>query len=221
MKFTNKHQSNVAYCETGQSNPLRWAVLHRSDKGFAYQSGLFKCTDYLNDLVSKYEGHDSCVYGFDTKPMTLNEEGVYLHLTNIINTDVFADNIASLNEWFAKSGFPPIQFEDLDSVLKSAVVLIPRRYFKSTYSISFASYFIRVANVATVVSDWSIHPTKPLDNPFGQYYNAAMKQGIKPPNDNWYYYMKNYTTYPPTNFMYVHDAGVKQWLNCLSLEGAL
>lgn len=218
-KFLNSPLNNRNYTEVGQTNPLRWYLLEKVDGGFKYQSGIFKCKDYFNDLVSKYRGLDSNIYGFNTASMTLNEEGVYVRLVELIDAKVFEQNIAKVNEMARKDGFPDLVFDEVGD--REAILLIPRKYFDCTWSTSLVTYLIRISNVAVVIADIQNHPTKAVDCPFRNYYDRVFAQGFKPPlAGHWYYAMKDYTNLTkPFSFYSVHDNGVAAWMSFVDVEG--
>src|SRR5215217_7220298 len=90
-----------ALSEVGQTNPLRWVVLHRTDEEtFVAQTTGFKCKDYFNDLVAKYHGHELSIYGFSTAKVEVNEEGLYVQLKNI--TGDFDTNLDLVNAYASK-----------------------------------------------------------------------------------------------------------------------
>lgn len=220
MKFNNA-QITGNYAEVPQTNPLRWTNLFKeADGSFTRESKKWKCKDFLNELVSKYQGNRTSIYGYDAGPMRVNDEGVYVYLEHIIKMDVYQGNLRSINNWAASVGMPAMEI--LGEYEGGLVVLLPRKYFDSTYSISFLSYFIRVANVSEVVSDWDKHPTKAVDNPFGSYWDKAMKYPFKAPIEGyWYYAMKAHTNLEKPNTGTVHDNGVNSWLNYLTLDGVI
>jgi hypothetical protein len=221
MKFTNRALSSSDYSEINQTNPLRWYIMGRDTTGgWRHQSGQFKCKDFLNEIVSKYQGHTFCVYGFDTKNMVFEDVGVYLRLTGLVAMEAFKANIGSINAWAAKDGLPPLVIEDVSEDGKECILLMPKVYFSNTYTCSFVAYLIRVANVSTVVEDWTKHPTKAVDNPYAKYFDKAMKQGFKPPVPGyWFYLMKDHTKLSNPMAYHVHDNGVYSWFNCLAMEG--
>jgi hypothetical protein len=222
MKFTNSPIPGT-YAEVPQTNPLRWANLYKEGTDetgdlFSYQSKVWKCKDFLNEFVSLYHGHSCVIYGFDASTMKTNEEGIYVHLTNLLNVASFIENIKSINSWAEEQGFPAVELTPVDGT--SVIALLPRKYFDCTYSISFLSYWIRVANVTMTIDDWEKHPTKPVDNPFGEYFDKAIEQGFKPPIDGyWFYLMKDHTNLEePKSIKAIHDNGVHSWFNCLTLD---
>lgn len=218
MKFANK-LLEAYYNEIPQSNPIRWAILHREDGCLSYQSALFKCKDFFNEFVSKYHGFDFRVYNFDAGKMKINEEGLYVRVSGLIDFTMFLKNIRSINSLCEAKGYPPIimyEVEDLKD--DEAVLLIPRKYFDSTYSISWLTYFIRVSNVNMEITDWTKHPTKPVDNPFAKFFDKAWEQGVTPPIDSWFYAMKKNTTLKSPDSYTVHDNGVYNWFYFMELE---
>lgn len=217
MKFNNK-QITGTYAEIGQTNPLRWTNLFREEDGsFTRQSFKWKCKDFLNEIVSKGKGNKTCVYGYECWSWKVNPEGEWMLLEHIVDKKVFLENLGSINKWVEASGYPPVEFLDEEEL----VIMVPRKYFENTYSISFISYFIRVANCQAVVKDWNDHPTKSIDNPFGPtHYPTVMKQGVKPPvPDYWYYIGKKNTALGVPDSYSVHNNGVNGWLTACMMDG--
>lgn len=220
-KITPYAGPHTFYAEVGQTNPLRWTcLLHEGDGVFSEQSKLWKCKDFLNEIVAKYHGHLLGCYGFTADSVQTNEEGVYVLLTNIVDKDVYSQNIGSINSLAVAQGFAPVTLIDYE---EGFVCLLPRQYFETTYPISLLTYLMRVANVGEVVADptWLSHPTKSIDNPFASVYDEVMKQGFKTPDNvgnSYYYYGRkhDYSTQPAVSM--VHNCGVSQWVCLLNAE---
>jgi hypothetical protein len=212
---------HTSYAEVGQTNPLRWECLYKESEGvFSKQSKLWKCKDFLNEIVAKYHGHLLGCYGFTADSVQTNEEGVYVLLTNIVDKDVYRQNIGSINSLAAAQGFPTIELIDAD---EGFVCLLPRKYFETTYPVSLLTYLMRVANTGTVVTDalWLEHPTKSIDNPFASVYAEVMKQGFKTPDNvgnSYYYYGKSHDYSKKPKVEMVHNCGVAQWTVMLKAE---
>jgi hypothetical protein len=198
------------YSEIGQANPLRWEILLRtSPDAFESQSGLIKCKDFFNELVRKYNtGQDSSIYSFDTKTITLNEEGVYfrMHYT----TSKFISNLSAV------IGDLTVELLDDGTVL----LLVPRHYWASTYLTSLVTYYIRCCNCdvdLTSVDDlWEKTSDVAINN---QGKALALKWGFKIPEEYskyWYYCGKisNSVDDPsPYSASIVHNNGVMSWSN--------
>lgn len=223
-KYKGPHTS---YAEVGQSNPLRWTCLHLdkqegSSRTFSEQSKQWKCKDFLNEIVAKYHGHLLGCYGFTADSVQTNDEGVYVKLTNIVDKDVYRQNIGSINTLAAAQGFPQLELLEIED---GFVVLLPRAYFDTTYPISLLTYLMRVANVGTVVSDvsWLEHPTKSVDNPFASVYAQVLKQGFATPDNvggSYYYYGEKHDYSKKPQVSMVHNCGVSQWTALLLAEAA-
>ena len=218
IQFTNDIPSG-SYAEVPQTNPLRWVNLFRNEDGsFTHTSKRWKCKDFMNEIVRKFQGQNSQIYGFNSQDIATNEDGVWLRLLHLVNKDAFIKNLRSINSWASKCGYPPVDLEDLPSA-EEVIIRIPRKYFENTYSISFLTYFIRVANVDEVVQDWAKHPTKNIDCPFESHWDTALKQGFAPPVEGYWYYMgKKYTDLKNPMTSTVHDCGVDAWLTAVQME---
>lgn len=133
------------YGEIPQANPIRWCLYHYdADKEeFTAQSDWFKCKDFFNDVVAKYNGVEGSVYGFNTKPLLLNTYGVWIRLKNL--KKAFYHNALLVAEKFQVTlNFAP--FEDDET---QCLTLFPRELFENTYKISLFTLLIRAANEST------------------------------------------------------------------------
>lgn len=212
------------YTESGQSNPLRWTMLHRVDREtFQAQTAEFRCKDYFNECTALYNGHvPQSIYGFTAAGLKLNEEGVYVLLRNIAHKAHYKANIGSINKLGAAQGFPEIELMEHET---GYIALIPRKYFDSTWLTSLVTYLMRVANVKETVADptWMEHPTKNIDNPFGHdMYEKILKRGFKTPEAAKSYYFAGLTwDYTKANFPpeYVHNNGCRSWATQLQAVG--
>jgi len=134
---------NKKYVEIPQDNPIRWCIYHyNSDKEtFTAQTAWFKCKDFFNDVVCKYNDVEGPVYGMNTKSMKLNEYGVWIRLKNL--HPAFYKNAIIVAEKFKVT--PTLApFEDDAS---QCLTLFPRELFESTYKISLFTLLLRVANM--------------------------------------------------------------------------
>lgn len=218
----NKTYPSRTYSEVGQTNPLRWTILERlSDAEFNTQSCPFKCKDFFNEVVAAYHGQPLGAYSFETKGMKLQDEGVWVLLTHIINMDSFVANIGSINKLAVADGCPPVQLLPKDK--ESCVALLPRRYFDNTYLISFLSYLIRVANTDDVNPDptWKTHSTLAIDCPFRNVFDKVMARGFKSPDIKSFYYAgKAWDHNKKLDSSYVvHNNGVASWTGLMMAEG--
>lgn len=217
-KYTGPHTS---YSEVHQTNVLRWTVLFNQGDGvFKPQTKEFKCKDFFNELVAKYHGHVLGCYGFTTESIELQDEGVWVLITHIINKEAYEANVGSINKLSAAEGLPPIKLEW--HTPKSCVALLPREYFKNTYLISFLTYLMRVANVDEVVTDptWRKHPTLNIDCPFRNVFDKVMDRGFKSPDIKSYYYAGKKNDYSVKPYVSnVHNNGVASWTALMMAEG--
>lgn len=137
---------DIKYAEVEQNNPLRWVVLYQEQDGtLVPQTGLIKCKDFFNDLVGKYYNTSGSIYGFDTKSIKVNEDGVWFLLTNVhVN---FQKNV---NEFL----MPLLDnFEEeiiCVSRYEGVLLFIPRCIFSNTYYVSLVTYLIRVCSMSVL-----------------------------------------------------------------------
>lgn len=202
------------YSEIGQANPLRWEILLRTAPDtFESQSGLIKCKDFFNELVRKYNtGQDSSIYSFDTKTITLNEEGVYFRMHN--TTSKFISNLDAV---FSQDAVK-LEVEKLEDGM--VLLRIPRYYWGSTYLTSLVTYYIRCCNCdvdLTSVDDlWAKTSDVAINN---QGKSLALKWGFKVPEEYskyWYYCGKTSNSVDdpsPYSASIVHNNGVMSWSN--------
>jgi hypothetical protein len=220
-KYTGPHRS---YAEVPQTNKLRWVCLYRAADGtFSEQSLEFKCKDFFNEIVAKYNGHLLGCYGFTADSIQTNDEGVWVELRNIDNQEAYQQNIGSINKLIAAEGLPVVE---LLPYKKGFVCLLPRKFFDNTYLVSFLTYLMRVANVAEVVQDptWREHPTKAIDCPFVSLFDVVMARGFKTPETKakaYYYAGQAHNHAPKPAVHLVHNNGVLSWNSLLKAEGKL
>lgn len=221
-KFNNvRHNHNEgSYSEIPQNNKLRWTILFKEKDGsFTPTSKEFKCKDFLNDAVAKYEGHAFKIYQFDWRGTDINDEGLYLKLSNIVDAKSFVQNIGSIKN--VKGYGEELILEQHDA--STFICFIPRSYFRSTYTVSLLAYLIRVSNVDCVIEDWIKHPTKSADNPFGSKHDKIVGGGLTPPLPYAVYCGKSKTTvkdvmektsYGEGNYK-IHDNGCAAWMHAI------
>jgi len=208
--------------EANQSNSLRWSILYKeADGSFTDQTGLFKCKDYFNDVVAKYHGVEIKVYGFDTVPMSLNEEGVWVLLSQLKYTDNLMPHLAMLAEKAVQDGLDPFSFERQENDI---LLFVPRCYFDSTYRISFLTGMIRIAHSEgrfnSLAELYEKYPERSRDKPFYHFQDAALlENGFKSPIDGWMFHGKDkpMPTQDTVSMYTVHDNGVYSIRNFMKL----
>lgn len=203
--------------EVGQTNPLRWVVLHRTDGDtFEAQTAQFKCKDFFNDIVAKYHGFELAIYGFKTESIKVNEEGLYLHLHHV--AEGFDANLKLVNEFGAKWEKPPVQLL-WNHAPTERVIFVPKAYLENTFYISLLTYLIRISNIPTVITDPTFkgHPTKSVDCPFRSTYDKVLSMGYgKLPVESYYFAGPSFNyKVAPTSAEYVHNCGVNSWVSQL------
>lgn len=150
INILKKHKGQ--YAEIDQPNPLRWRIMYRSKDVLTSQSCLIKCKDFFNDVVAWKKAKKAFViYGFKNN-IKFNRGGVYLHLTEIDNRDLFLKNLNIVDARLEQDlGVSLTVWNDTPT---SIVVLIPQKVFNSTYYISLLSMLIRLCNYNTKYEDW-------------------------------------------------------------------
>ena len=209
-----------SYTEVWQANPLRWLVMFQNEEGkFVQQTLPFKCKDYFNDFVAKYQGHAFKQYGMPCGSVKVNTYGMWLLLTNI--TDQFIGNIErAINPKLeAETGHKlnPVKVEDKpDHVL----VLLPRSLFDSTYTMSYLTLIIRACNAA---NDFSCFEELITTSKESLVESAKWLKDLSflPPEhlrQYWWWQGDNYSSKKimSDNYSfnsYVHNNGVFAWVN--------
>lgn len=150
INILKKHKGQ--YAEIDQPNPLRWRIMHRSKDVLTSQSCLIKCKDFFNDVVAWKKAKKAFViYSFKNN-IKFNKGGVYLHLTEIDNRDLFLKNLNIVDTRLEQDlGVSLTLWNDTPT---SIVVLIPQKIFNSTYYISLLSMMIRLCNYNTEYTTW-------------------------------------------------------------------
>lgn len=198
--------------ESEQTNPLRLEILFREGDTFTPQTALFKCKDYFNDVVAAYHGFFGIVYGLNNANLKLNEDGVWVKLYNINNqNNVFVDNIeAVLQVELAESLDVFIQLEELDPT--TFLLFLPRKMFDNTWTISLATYLIRLCNYGmnyTSLDDLmsKTHQFHEMNHftPFVRKHKFNIPEGLKP---YWFYCGEQYNSEKVKNISLVHNNGI-------------
>lgn len=216
IKFNNAIPSG-SYAEIPQTNNLRWVNCFKEEDGtITHESKLWKCKDFLNEVVSRYQGNKTQIYGYDAGSMRFNDDGVWLRLKFIDNMDVFKKNLGSIS---TLPGYVDFDVYDCEEGL---MLFVPKWYFENTYRISILTYLIRVSNVDKEITDWTNHPTKPVDNPSPKFHDAIIKRGfVEPIKDHWYYVGKAYTDLKKPNTGTVHNCGMDGWMKAAKADGII
>jgi hypothetical protein len=220
LKINPTKTLDRTYSEVPQVNPLHWETLFKEEDGsFTPTSNLFKCKDFLNDIVAAYHKVFFMTYGFDNnKP--LNEEGVYFALSNTGKN--LEHNLALVNDWCKETNRDGNEW--CVSILgkapnKKEVIFVPRWVFDSTYLISIVSWLIRISShdiAHKSLMDMATYNKDVYgDCPFKLYFDKMRKVGINTPTKKkyWAFAMgqnSDKLTYNPG----IHDNGVYNWLMC-------
>ena len=217
--------------ESSQTNPIRYHILHRVDDTYTDQSGEFKCKDYMNDIVAKYQGININPYGMDFAKIKVNDEGVYLLLTKLKHVDNLQAGLSMISTQTEKDGYPALQ---TTPVKEGIVLFIDKAYFVSTYVISFLMSCVRLVHsettyesveqlVTTERKSYDAHGNS-QDNPFGFYSKQMAKNMFKNPCISFTYlgpdkddaYIRNFTQNYHTSF---HGLGIQSVVGCLICNG--
>ena len=138
INILKKHKGQ--YAEIDQPNPLRWRIMHRSKDVLTSQSCLIKCKDFFNDVVAWKKAKKAFViYSFKNN-IKFNKGGVYFHLTEIADRNLFIKNLDIVDVRLEQDlGVSLTVWNDSPT---SVVVLIPQKIFNSTYYISLLSMIL-------------------------------------------------------------------------------
>ena len=172
INILKKHKGQ--YAEIDQPNPLRWRIMYRSKDVLTSQSCLIKCKDFFNDVVAWRKAKKAFViYSFKNN-IKFNKGGVYLHLTEIENRDLFLKNLNIVDIRLEQDlGVSLTLWNDTPT---SIVVLIPQKVFNSTYYISLLSMLIRLCNYNTEYTTWdSIFDEEAPINTIEEAFNDGAK----------------------------------------------
>jgi len=213
----------VTYHQSPQRNPMKWQVLFREGDTFTPQSGQFQCKDYFNDVVAKYNNWKVIAYGFNNDKMQFNDEGVYVRLFNVTDREVLMHNIEAV---INKEAPEPLTLEEVDGTL---LMLIPRRYFNSTYLVSAITYVIRVcANTTKFKSFEEMMKSKERQSEYScDTYGQQILDGwrFEVPEEYqkyWLYYNEEMNSEVGLEKLghgtTIHNCGLNAWASGLSAE---
>lgn len=208
------------YGEVGQPNPLRWEVLFQEQDGTLQpQSAKMKCRDFFNDLVGWYHNVKGCIYGFDTRAIKLNDDGVWLRLTKVKDVPQFLQNLDTLvNKPMAEDLGVIVSFWYINK--DTVLIFIPRKVMESTYTVSLTTWLLRLSNYGhTFTSFEEVCQNNAATNKDNVKSPAAVKQlRFKLPEQYqlyWYYHNEQYNSVKqpdPSAYMSIlHDNGIQRW----------
>lgn len=201
---------NVIYRQVPQSNPILWSIYAlREDELFEAQTGMFKCKDFFNDIVSAYNGGPQHpIYGFDVSKVKLAPYGIFVRLFNIQKG--FYENIERVNDSLRQQlgiVLKPVPIEDVDG---QCLMLLPRQLFNSTFIISKVTLWIRCCNTETVFSSLDEMLKTSVDNQYSPKSNSNLLVPEKF-KEYWFFVNEDYNSKKPTNYMsIIHDCGYLQ-----------
>lgn len=221
-KYSFARALKRTYCEVSQPNPLRWEILHREGNRFTPQTAKFKCKDFLNDLVAKLAvNRHISIYGMDMAGVKVNDEGVYIRLSNIIDKNQFMQNLESVvNFTMLKELHEAVGVEPLP-VKGKVLLLIPKCVFANTYLISAVSWLIRLCNTTENLQnfDYAVNQSVAanVDNAIAwEGKKLLTKWKFTVPDKYkgyWYYAGKTYNSEhnPDIGAGTIHNNGVMSW----------
>lgn len=208
FKLLEAHYRPTTYVEAGQTNPLRWQVVQPEGDAYRELSGVFKCRDYLNDVVAVRYGAKGSVYGFSLDKAKMDVSGdLHILLTGV--DAGFLPNWTRVVSPLVQEayGCVPTFTEDGSTLL----VTIPRVLWATTYNISLLSGSFRWCNCPEDVElTWD--ELVDLYTP-PRYANHLKVNKMQPPpllGDTWWYVgsKKNSSNNASgTNVALVHNYG--------------
>lgn len=220
LNITHKN----TYSEIGQSNPLRWRIMHKEGDVLSSQSGLLKCKDFFNDVVAYKRAKLAFkIYYFDNQ-IKFNREGLYIHLTAIDNQERFCNNLGIINVRMGSDLQTHFNFVKMDD--GSVVICIPHKLWKNTYYISLLSMMIRLCNYKTEYDSWESFfaknaPINKVETAFTEKAKAfACEKGFRLPvklRKLWFWAGDNYHSGNQEKPMgsVIHNNGVSNWVQFL------
>lgn len=227
LKFNDPVTKDKEYTETGQINLMRWKTLFREEDGtFTPTSLIFKCKDYLNDMVLARKGHFFMMYGFYNEKKGINTEGLYVHVLHLKKD--FMHNLGLVNDWCERTNKLGETFcvSVVESTKDEAILLIPAWVMESTYLVSLVSWLIRISShdKATSCENLMKGAYDYGDCPFKAYYQGMLDKGMNlPTKDKHVYYnysgdSENRPFKVKSHFSFLHHNGIADWLSGLSMR---
>lgn len=216
-----------SYNEIPQSNPIRWRIMYKSKDTLNSQSGLLKCKDFFNDVVAyKNSKKEFSIYNFSNK-VKFNREGLYVHLTEIANCEMFCNNLAVVNARLYKDLKTFLNYECLED--GSVVVCIPHKLWRTTYYISLVTMAIRLCNYKMAYDSWESMfdkkaPAITTESAFTQQaIKYVTKKGFRIPvklRKMWFWAGDKYHSGNQEKPMasVIHNNGVSSWVQFLGAK---
>jgi hypothetical protein len=218
------------YAEVGQANPMRWMLMFNEEDGsLSSQSGLIACKDFFNDVVAWKKTQTAFkIYRFDNQ-VKFNEEGMYLLLSNIADTENFIANIsAAINPtlWVDLG----VEISAMKQEEDSVVILIPHEVWETTYYISVVSMTIRLCNYNVSYTNWEsfFEKDSPL-NTIEHAFHTTTKEYVrehgfalpKAFQEYWYYSSHGWNSANGKALLssVVHDSGANAWVAAILYPG--
>jgi hypothetical protein len=126
--------------ESGQYNPIRWAIVKRDGDTLTPTTAWFKCKDYFNDVVAAKNDTFFTQYGFDNHEVVeKGSKGLWVLVKYIYDLPSFAKRVAAIT-----NKDHPVSIEKVDG--DTLLLFIPEFYLVNTYRISLLTYLIRLCN---------------------------------------------------------------------------
>jgi hypothetical protein len=214
------------YAEIDQNNPLRWRIMHRVKDTMKSQSHIIKCKDFFNDVVAwRMAKKELYIYRFSNK-IKFNKYGVWLHLTNIDNMELFLSNMDVVNAKLKEQLDVSVRIEKhSDSEL---LIMIPSKVWSSTYYISLLSLAIRWCNYNIAYKTWE--EMFNIDSPAYKAEDEACNEktlgfvqkhgfAVDKAKELWYNagHKYNSNSKEPVISSIVHDNGICGWVKALGV----
>lgn len=215
---------NGTYAEVDQNNPLRWRIMHRVKDIMVSQSHLIKCKDFFNDVVAwRMAKKEFSIYRFSNK-IRFNKYGVWIHLTNIDNMEMFLANMVMVNAKLKEQLDVVVRVEKQSDT--ELLIMIPSKVWTSTYYISLLSLAIRWCNYNHLYKSWEdmFAPNSPAYAAEDEACNEdtmafVQKHGfaVDKAKEMWYNagHKYNSKSKEPLLNSIIHDNGICGWVKAL------
>lgn len=207
--------------EAHQSNQIRWRILKReSDSVAKAQTTFFKCKDYFNDVVAAYRGCFFSAYGFDNKSLDLTDDQLLVQVKYLYNKDNYISTISDvINKKLEEDGLPHLFYEDVEGEEDSLILFFDRKLFDNTYTISFLTYLLRIANAEkryAIYESLTTNENSKKDRPFHHHYdkiiNGSFQSPLKQPFWWWSSAEYNNEKTPQLTGTTIHNNGCYSWM---------
>ena len=216
----------VAYglYESPQKNPIRWRILKKTGDNIATaQTTFFKCKDYFNDVVAAYRGKFFSVYGFNNKTLDLTDDQLFVQVAFLHDKANYCATIdAVINPKLKAEGFLELVYDDVDGEANSLILVFDKKLFDNTYTISFLTYLLRIANAPQSFDSYEKLTTSEnakTDRPFASHYDKIISSSFCSPLKQpfWWWAGGEYNSEKPNEVCgsTIHNNGCYSWMNSI------